>query len=142
MTKAIYTNFLGFLTKKGNKVTAKKILDEAFLDVSLKTNQSGHILLIKVFLKLNSFVETKKIKFKRGTHIVPFVITSFKRKSYLIIKWLMEAVEQDNRKISIAKKLSKEILNILKNQSSKTLMKKKLNVKNALLNRSNIHFRW
>jgi ribosomal protein S7 len=142
MTKAIYINFLGFLTKKGNKVTAKKILDEAFLDVSLKTNQPVHILLIKVFLKLNSFVETKKIKFKRSTHIVPFVITSFKRKSYLIIKWLMEAVEQDKRKVPIAKKLSKEILNILKNKSSKALMKKKLNVKNALTNRSNIHFRW
>jgi ribosomal protein S7 len=142
MTKAIYINFLGFLTKKGNKVTAKKVLDEAFLDVSLKTNQPVHILLIKVFLKLNSFVETKKIKFKRSTHIVPFVITSFKRKSYLIIKWLMEAVEQDKRKVPIAKKLSKEILNILKSKSSKALMKKHLNVKNALSNRSNIHFRW
>ena len=142
MTKAIYINFLGFLTKKGNKVTAKKVLDEAFLDVSSKTNQPVHILLIKVFLKLNSFVETKKIKFKRSTHIVPFVITSFKRKSYLIIKWLMEAVEQDKRKVPIAKKLSKEILNILKSKSSKTVMKKHLNVKNALSNRSNIHFRW
>ena len=60
MTKAIYINFLGFLTKKGNKVIAKKILDEAFLEVSLKTNQPVHILLIKVFLKLNSFVEIKK----------------------------------------------------------------------------------
>jgi ribosomal protein S7 len=142
MTKAIYTNFLGFLTKKGNKVTAKKILDEAFLDVSLKTKQPVHILLIKVFLKLNSFVETKKIKFKRSTHVVPFVITSFKRKSYLIIKWLMEAVEQDKRKIPVAQKLSKEILNILKNKSSKALIQKKMNTKNALTNRSNIHFRW
>jgi ribosomal protein S7 len=142
MTKAIYINFLGFLTKKGNKVTAKKILDEAFLDVSLKTNQSVHILLIKVFLKLNSFVETKKIKFKRSTHVVPFVITSFKRKSYLIIKWLMEAVEEDKRKVPIAIKLSKEILSILRNKSSKALIKKKMNMKNALINRSNIHFRW
>jgi ribosomal protein S7 len=142
MTKAIYINFLGFLTKKGNKVIAKKILDEAFLEVSLKTNQPVHILLIKVFLKLNSFVEIKKIKFRRSTHVVPFVLTSFKRKSYLIIKWLMEVVEQDKRKVPIAKKLSKEILNILKNKSSKALIKKKMNTKNAVINRSNIHFRW
>ncbi len=54
----------------------------------------------------------------------------------------METVAQDKRKIPIAKKLSKEILNILKNKSSKTLIKKKMNVKNALANRSNIHFRW
>jgi len=98
--------------------------------------------LIKVFLKLNSFVETKKIKFKRSTHVVPFVITSFKRKSYLIIKWLMEAVEEDKRKVPIAIKLSKEILSILRNKSSKALIKKKMNMKNALINRSNIHFRW
>jgi ribosomal protein S7 len=142
MTKTIYIKFLGFLTKKGNKIVAKKILDKAFLEVSMKTNQPVHILLIKIFLKLNSFVETKKIKFRRSTHVVPFVITSFKRKSYLIIKWLMETVAQDKRKIPIAKKLSKEILNILKNKSSKTLIKKKMNVKNALANRSNIHFRW
>ena len=86
--------------------------------------------------------EIKKIKFRRSTHVVPFVLTSFKRKSYLIIKWLMEVVEQDKRKVPIAKKLSKEILNILKNKSSKALIKKKMNTKNAVINRSNIHFRW
>ena len=54
----------------------------------------------------------------------------------------MEVVEQDKRKVPIAKKLSKEILNILKNKSSKALIKKKMNTKNAVINRSNIHFRW
>jgi ribosomal protein S7 len=142
MTKTIYINFLGILTKKGNKVAAKKILDAAFLDVSTKVNKPVHILLIKLFLKLNSFVETKKIKFKRSSHVVPFVITSFKRKSFLIIKWLMEAVEEDKRKVSLSSKLSKEILSVLKNNSSKALSKKKLNIKNAISNRSNIHFRW
>jgi ribosomal protein S7 len=142
MTKTIYINFLGILTKKGNKVAAKKILDAAFLEVSAKVNKPVHILLIKVFLKLNSFVETKKIKFKRSSHVVPFVITSFKRKSFLIIKWLMEVVQEDKRKVPLSSKLSKEILSILKNKSSKAVAKKKLNIKNAISNRSNIHFRW
>ena len=142
MTKTIYINFLGILTKKGNKVAAKRILDAAFLDVSTKVNKPVHILLIKLFLKLNSFVETKKIRFKRSSHVVPFVITSFKRKSFLIIKWLMEVIEEDKRKVSLSSKLSKEILSVLKNNSSKALSKKKLNIKNAISNRSNIHFRW
>ena len=61
MTKTIYINFLGILTKKGNKVAAKRILDAAFLDVSTKVNKPVHILLIKLFLK-KSIMRNKKNK--------------------------------------------------------------------------------
>lgn len=142
MTKTIYINFLGILTKKGNKVAAKKFLDVAFLDVSRKLKKPIHIILIKLFLKLNSFVETKRIKFKRSSHVVPFVISSFKRKSFLIVKWLTDVIAEDKRKIPLSLKFSKEILNVLKNSTSKVLNKKKLNIKAAVSNRSNIHFRW
>ena len=75
----------------------------------------------------NTFVEVKKIRIKRSTHIVPFPIT-FKRKSYLIIKWLIEAIKEDTRKISTSEKLSSELINVLKKSSSKALQKKKLNI--------------
>ena len=48
----------------------------------------------------------------------------------------MEVVEQDKRKVPIAKKLSKEILNILKNKSSKALIKKKMNTKTCVKNKT------
>jgi len=124
MTKTIYSNFLGILTKKGNKIAAKKIVDAAFLDASIKVKKPIHILLIKLFLKLNSFVETKKVRVKRSTYLVPFIVTSFKRKSYLIIKWLMEVVRADRRRVPLSIKLSKEIVNVLNNSSSKVLIKR------------------
>jgi len=139
--KTIYTNFLGFLTKNGNKLAAKKIIDEAFLETSRQVNFPLHLILVKVFSKINSFVETKKIRIKRSTHIVPFGVTS-KRRFYLVIKWLMEVVAEDKRKISTSKKLSAELLNIFKNKSSKTIAKKDLNLNQATSNRSNIHYRW
>lgn len=141
ISKTIYENFLGSLTKKGNKTSAKRILDSAFLKVSRQLNIPSHIVLTKVFLLLNTFVEVKKIRIKRSTHIVPFPIT-FKRKSYLIIKWLMEATREDTRKVSTSEKLSTELINVLKKSSSKALLKKKLNTDQSLFNRSNIHFRW
>jgi len=98
--------------------------------------------LIKLFLKLNSFVETKKVRVKRSTYLVPFIVTSFKRKSYLIIKWLMEVVRADRRRVPLSIKLSKEIVNVLNNSSSKVLIKKGINIRNAINNRSNMHFRW
>lgn len=142
MGRLFYLNFLGFLIKKGKKEKAKKILHDAFYEVSLKLKEPVHILLLRVFIRLNVFIETKKIKFKRGTHVVPFVIGSFKRKTYLIVKWIMISIKDDKRKVPLAQKLAKEIIEIIEGKSAKTLSQKELNLKNALSNRSNIHFRW
>ena len=84
----LYTKFLGFLIKDGKKKKAKAILDKALLIVSKKTGYSLIFILLKVFLNLNTFVEARHIRIKRRAHIVPFPI-SFKRRSYLILKWLI-----------------------------------------------------
>jgi ribosomal protein S7 len=140
--KTFYTKLLGFLTKKGKKSVSRKILNDAFLEVAIQTNLSLYTVFIKVFFSLNSFVETKKVKIRRTSHIVPFGIT-FKRRSYLIIKWLLEVVSQDKRKVSTSKKLATELLNIVKNKTiSKAMSKKTQNISQAINNRSNIHYRW
>jgi ribosomal protein S7 len=139
--KTIYLSFLGFLIKNGNKVSAKQILDKAFFSVSKQINCSTHFMLMKIFSNLNSFVEIKKVKIKRGTHIVPFSI-GFKRQVYLVTKWLMESAFEDSRKIPLSDKLSSEILSILKTKSSKSFLKKNFNISGSVNNRSNIHFRW
>jgi len=64
--KNVYSNFLGYLTKKGKKVSAKKVIDCAFLKVSKKLNIPVYFVLIKIFIKLNTFVEIKKNKKKRS----------------------------------------------------------------------------
>jgi ribosomal protein S7 len=139
--KTVYLSFLGFLTKNGNKTSAKKILDRAFFNVSTQIKCPTYFILMKTFSSLNSFVEIKKVRIKRGTHIVPFSI-GFKRQVYLVTRWLMESAFEDTRKISIVDKLSSEILSILKTKGSKSLLKKNLNLRGSTNNRSNIHFRW
>lgn len=139
--KSTYSNFLGLLIKSGNKSKAKSILDTAFLKLSKELGVPVHIVFSKVFSKLNCFVETKKVRVRRSTYIVPFGIT-FKRKSYLIIKWIMESVHEDKRKLPTSEKLYFELFSILNDKVSKTISKKNLNTNQALSNRSNIHYRW
>jgi ribosomal protein S7 len=139
--KNLYNNFLGFLIKKGNKIGAKNILTAAFLMVSKKTGYSLQALILKIFLKLNSFVEVKRVRVKRSSHLVPFSIR-LKRRSYLIIKWLMQAVKEDTRKVSMSEKLFVEISNTIKKSPSRSVKLRNFNISQALSNRSNIHYRW
>jgi ribosomal protein S7 len=141
LNKNLYNKFLGFLIKKGNKISARSILNTSFLTVSKKTGLPLHILLLKIFLKLNSFVEVKKVRVQRSSHLVPFSIR-LKRRSYLIIKWLMQAVKEDSRKISMSEKLSSEILDTIKKNPSRSVKIRNFNISQALSNRSNIHYRW
>lgn len=138
----LYTKFLGFLIKDGKKKKAKAILDKALLIVSKKTGYSLIFILLKVFLNLNTFVEARHIRIKRRTHIVPFPI-SFKRRSYLILKWLIIGVKANKKKMAFSLKLAKEIFLIFKKSTTSQALKlQKINNKKANSNRSNIHFRW
>jgi len=138
----LYNKFLGFLIKKGKKNIAMKMLNSVFFDLSKKTGKSSCFLLFKIFKKLNVFVESKTLRIRRRIYTVPFSLT-LKRRFYLIIKWLIDSAKTNKRKISFSKKISAEIFLVLKNSSlSKSLKLKALNNKNALKNRSNIHYRW
>jgi ribosomal protein S7 len=139
--KTLYNKLIGFITKKGNKLSSLKIINEAFFKVSLNTNLSMQKIILQLFLKLNSFIEVKKVRVKRSFHLVPFQIT-LKRRSYLIVKWLMQAVKSDKRNISITEKLAFEIEQTLKMETSKSLKLRNLNITSALANRSNLHYRW
>ena len=141
LRKNLYSKLLGFFIKKGNKVKSKKILDNAFFLVSKKTGFSFCYILYTLFLKLNIFVEAKKVRIKRRSVVVPFSI-SLKRRSYLVTKWLMQSVLQNEGRILTEIKLFEEILKVLTNSSSKSLKMKSLNNSQALANRSNIHYRW
>lgn len=139
--RTIYTNFVGFLTKKGNKVAAKRMVDEAFHKAAKATNLPAQVVLTETFAKLNSLVEIKRVRIGQQTHVVPFSI-NFKRRTYLVVKWLMEAVDQDKRKVGTADKLAMELTNTVKNKTSKSIQTKEMNTEQALMNRANIHYRW
>ena len=140
-TKNLYNKIVNFFIKDGNKVKASKIVSLAFLKVSKKTGLSFDEISSKLFIRLNSFVEIKKVGVRRGFHMVPFPI-SHKRSTYLIIKWLVQAIKEDTRKLPMSEKLATEIHGTIVNQSSKSLEIKNLNVSQVLANRANVHFRW
>jgi ribosomal protein S7 len=137
----LYNKFIGFITKNGNRPKAKIIFDSALFDVTRKLKISFNKLLLKLFLKLNSYIEIKTIKIRKKIHFVPFP-TTYKRRIYLVIKWITVAASEDKRKLNFSKKLSLEIFNLLQNKSSKSLKIKKNNFSKALINKSNFHFRW
>jgi len=140
--KTLYTKLLGFLTKKGNKKKAKSILDKTFFTISSKTGLSISYILLKVFLNLNTFVEARSIRIKRSSYIVPFALP-LKRRSYLIIKWLIMASLLNKKKVTFSTKIQQEVVLILKKHvSSQALKLRKLNNNKANSNRANIHFRW
>ena len=140
-SKTLYKKFLGFLIKKGNKTVAKNILDRTFFTVSKATGLSMHVLMLKLFLNLNSFVEVKKVRVGRRSLLVPFSIT-LKRRSYLIVKWLMQAIKEDNKKTPLSTRLADEIISVLNGSLSKSKKLRNLNISQAMANRSNIHYRW
>ena len=136
-----YKKIVNFFIKNGNKAMANKIVSLAFLKVSKETGLSFNEILSRLFLKLNSFVEIKKVRVRRGFHMVPFPI-SHKRSTYLIIKWLVQAINEDSRKLPLSDKFATEIYSTIVNPSSKSLEIKNLNISQVLANRANIHFRW
>ncbi|HNF30082.1 MAG TPA: hypothetical protein PLY81_07370 [Chitinophagaceae bacterium] len=140
--KSLYNIFVGYLTKKGNKIKAKKILDVALLTVARKFNLSIRSLLIKVLKRVGCVVELKTIRMRKNTHIVPFAINQT-RKYYLTVRRIMEAVAQDTTNRPITDKLVDELTSILiLSKSSRSLKKSKTDLKDAVVHRSNIHFRW
>ena len=137
----LYSILIGFLTKNGKESSAIKILNTAFLKVSKKTNLSTRQIFLKLFLRLNSFVEVRKIKIRKKTFFVPFP-TVLKRRLYLTMKWLIEASKQNNKKISLSDKLAFEIEQTLTTDNSNSIKIFKNNLELALKNRSNLHYRW
>jgi len=139
--KTLYSILINFITKNGNKSAGIKIFNSAFSIVSKKTGFSTRQILLKLFLKLNSFVEVRKIKIRKRVFMVPFP-TTLKRRLYLTMKWLMEASKSNTRKIPISQKLAEEIEQTIMTNSSNSLKIFKENMNMALKNRSNLHYRW
>ena len=139
--QSLYSILVGFLIKNGNKSSAIKIINTAFSKVSKKTGLSRRQILLKLFLKLNSFVEVRKLKVRKRIFFVPFPTTT-KRRLYLTIKWLVMASQKNKKKISISEKLAYEIEQTLITDASLSLEFLKSNLDLALKNRSNLHYRW
>ena len=143
LVKGFYNTFLGLLIKKGNLVSAKTLLDNAFSTILTTTKIPFNIIILKIVLLLNTFVEVKQIKkYKKFNYCVPFPIT-LRRKLYLCVKWIVDSALEDRRRLPFFEKISHEIVLLVTNKSvSKSYKKKHKNIDLAMANKSNVHFRW
>jgi len=99
-SKTVYLKFIGLLIRQGKKKCSKKILDTSFQIVSRKLNLPLELIFVKLFLKLQCFLEIKKRKLGKNFHLVPFPI-KHRRQNFLKMKWLLQSVNEDIRKIPL-----------------------------------------
>lgn len=138
---SLYNKFLLFIFRVGKKNIWENKFSSIFDLLALKLHYSKSLLLLKIFIRLFTRVEVKKVKArKRITHI-PFFI-KLPRSIFLALKWVFLAAVKKKGNISFQNKLFTELLQILTQKSSFSLQKVEENNILAFKNRSNIHYRW
>lgn len=137
----IYKKMIGCFTKKGKKVKAKNIFSKSLVNVSKALSVKSIDILKKFTNSLGVIVDLRTVKIRRNTFTVPVPVNS-NRRNYLIVKKISKVVDENNSNQCLEKKLSQEFLNLLRNKNSKSLQQRDLIVKDALKNKSNLHYRW
>ena len=95
----------------------------------------------KIFVRLFTRVELRKVKSRKRISFIPFFI-NIRRSLFLSLKWIFLSSISNNSNTSFKNKLYLELFQILTLKSCSSLKKLEENNKNAFKNRSNIHFRW
>ena len=137
----LYKNFVSFIFRSGKKHIWQKIFSDIFLLIKNSLKFSQNIILLKIFLRLYTKIEVKKVKSRRKTVLVP-VFISVRRRFFLALKWLLLAVNKNKLQISLKEKLFLEIFKLIKNKSCESIKYLEVNNQNVYLNRANFHYRW
>lgn len=137
----LYNKLLGLLTKKGNKVKAKTILNKALSRASKECKCTPNLLLKKIISKLKTSVEAKKIRVRRSFHFVPFPLKK-ERKFFMISKWLLLGAKHQVTEKGFENKLSLELVELIKDRKSFAYKFRRRNISKSLQNKANSHFRW
>lgn len=137
----LYDKFLGFLIKRGKKKKAHNILIFSFFKICLFLNKPLNFVLVRFFQLLNTYVETRTLRIRRQSFIVPFPI-SVERRVHLISHWLLESIKSNKSLKAYWYKFAEELLLVYQEKQSKTVELKDSNIALANINRSNIHYRW
>jgi ribosomal protein S7 len=147
----LYIKLIGLITKNGNKLKAKQIIKKVLYNIQKDIKLPINTILIKLISKLKLSIETRNIRVRRTFHAVPVPVNT-KRSFYLITKLILFAITKSGlKRQSTNKKLYSEFFNLLTQKLNKksdtslipaSLLKKNENIKMALANKANMHFRW
>lgn len=137
----IYKKFISFIFNNGKKVIWEKKISLIFSFLSIKLSYSSTLLLLKIFLRLYTKVEIKKIKTRKRIHLIPRLI-KFYRSFFLSLKWLFLSLLKNKIKSSLSSKLILELTTLLRKKTCNSLLLVLANNKSVAINRSNFTFRW
>lgn len=141
LSYSLYNKFLLFIFKTGKKNTWENLFVSLFDVLSNKLQYSKAVLLLKLFTRLFTRVEVKKVKSRKRITYLPFFI-KISRSIFLSLKWIFLAALKKKGNISFKNKLYTEFVQVLTQKSSFSLQKQEENLISAFKNRSNIHYRW
>jgi ribosomal protein S7 len=140
--KTLLQAIRNFITKKGKKELSKTIFQKALIKASKKTKLGCQLILVTAFKRLQTSIEVKEVKRRRKFFKIPFFINN-NRQRYLSIKWFFRGVSLNKNAISYSDKICLELISIIfKKDRAKSVDLKNKNLKLALANRANIHYRW
>ena len=137
----LYTKFLNHFLKKGKKKIIRKKIETVFFRLSKEFLLSYSAFLLKVFKRLKTFVEIKRIKKRRRVFLVPIALKR-QRRVFLSLKWLSISLFSNKSYISFFEKLYLELRKIFLNHNCQTFSLLRKNNKQATQNRINLHYRW
>lgn len=137
----LYNKFLFFIFKVGKKSVWENKFVSLFDLLALKLQYTKSVLLLKIFTRLLTRVETKKVKSRKRINYVPFFI-KLSRSIFLSLKWIFSAALKKKGNISFSDKLFMELVQIITQRSSFAIQRRQENNSLAFKNRSNSHYRW
>lgn len=141
VTCNLYNRFLFFIFKVGKKSIWEKNFVSLFDLLSIKLQYSKTVLLLKIFTRLFTRVETTKVKSRKRINYVP-VFIKLPRSIFLSLKWIFLAAVKKKGNTSFVDKLFIELVQLLTQRSTFALQKLQENNLAAFRNRSNVHYRW
>ncbi len=137
----IYNKTLGILFKVGKKCFWNISLSNIFNYLSITLKYSIPVILFKIFIRLYTRVEVKKVKSRKRITFIP-VFIYVKRSIFLAIKWIFLSALKNNNVTSFINKLYIEFNQILFLKECSSIKKLEENCLNSFKNRANVHYRW
>ena len=143
--KKFYINFfnkiLFFTFKVGKKALWNIILNNVFESLSLNFKYSISVILLKIFIRLYTRVELKKVISRKRVTFIPFFI-KINRSIFLALKWIFLSASKSLDTTSFKNKIYIELTQILTLKSCFCVQKVEENNFNSFKNRANSHYRW
>lgn len=136
-----YNKILLTTFRVGKKSKWNSILSNLFISLSFYLKYSINIIFLKIFIRLFTPVELRKVKSRKRISFIPLFIKP-KRSIFLSLKWLFLGALKSLNNTSFQNKLYIEFIQLLTFKTCYSIQKLEENNMNSNKNRSNAHFRW